>query len=102
MMLMGEMPGKSGGYQHLRSVGDDSFARGMRRCPVCWLFFRRSRWKRRAMSLAMGPVVMMAMVLIGGAEISDADQGGDAEISAPRLPLTWRVSREMMKSMPPL
>ena len=22
--------------------------------------------------------------------------------SAPRLPLTWRVSREMMKSMPPL
>ena len=39
--------------------------------------------------------------VVGGAEIGDADQGGDAEFGS-RLPLTWRVSREMMKSMPPL
>ena len=63
--------------------------------------FRRSRWKRRAMSLAMGPVVMMAMVLLAVQRLAMLTRAAMLN-SAPRLPLTWRVSREMMKSMPPL
>ena len=47
----------------------------------------------------------LAMVPMTTTRLTDPDQlklMGKLLNSAPRLPLTWRVSREMMKSMPPL
>ena len=63
--------------------------------------FRRSRWNFCAMSLAIGPVVMMAIVLLAVHKLAILTKAAILS-SAPRFPLTWRVSFRIIKSIPPL
>ena len=63
--------------------------------------FLRSRWNFTAISLAIGPVVIMAIVLLAVHKLAILTRAAMLS-SAPLLPLTWRVSFRIMKSIPPL
>ena len=53
--------------------------------------FLRSRWNFTAISLAIGPVVIMAIVLLAVHKLAILTRAAMLS-SAPLLPLTWRVS----------
>ena len=64
MILMGGDAGKSRCNQHLRSVWNNTLYQAGEKYRGYWLFFLRSRWNFTAISLAIGPVVIMAIVLL--------------------------------------
>lgn len=92
--------GQSGGDQHLRSVGYQPLHEARKGVQYAR---RLSAVKVETQGDVFGDRSGGddGYCIVGSAEVGDADEGGYAEFR-PRLPLTWRVRREMMKSMPPL
>ena len=63
--------------------------------------FLGSRPKREEISLARGPTVMIAIVLLA-VQMFTRDTSAAMDALAPRGPLMRRVNRPMMNSRPPL